>query len=247
MLMLLSWVAVSLCLFAPSALAEGTALDRLVSAYPDHLVRHNGSRIFWKDGTSMPVSDRLNRTFDDKLKHATIADQLSLVYPKGRPARSPGPEDDPGRFRNVAFFNKMYGDCTAREVEKHLVDVVWLRNHDGTLLRVTSINGVAARLQSVSDELDKLPDNLRRYATPSAGTFNCRTVADTGVRSIHGWAVAIDVNTKYSDYWLWRKGAPYRNRIPFEIVAVFEKHGFIWGGKWGHYDTMHFEYRPELL
>jgi hypothetical protein len=28
---------------------------------------------------------------------------------------------------------------------------------------------------------------------------------------------------------------------------VFEKHGFIWGGKWYHYDTMHFEYRPELL
>jgi peptidoglycan LD-endopeptidase CwlK len=28
---------------------------------------------------------------------------------------------------------------------------------------------------------------------------------------------------------------------------VFEKHGFIWGAKWYHYDTMHFEYRPELL
>ena len=26
-----------------------------------------------------------------------------------------------------------------------------------------------------------------------------------------------------------------------------EKHGFIWGGRWYHYDTMHFEYRPELL
>jgi peptidoglycan LD-endopeptidase CwlK len=32
-----------------------------------------------------------------------------------------------------------------------------------------------------------------------------------------------------------------------EIVAIFEKHGFIWGGKWYHYDTMHFEYRPELM
>jgi hypothetical protein len=30
-------------------------------------------------------------------------------------------------------------------------------------------------------------------------------------------------------------------------VRVFEKHGFIWGGAWYHYDTMHFEYRPELL
>jgi hypothetical protein len=32
-----------------------------------------------------------------------------------------------------------------------------------------------------------------------------------------------------------------------EIVDIFERHGFIWGGKWYHFDTMHFEYRPELL
>ena len=32
-----------------------------------------------------------------------------------------------------------------------------------------------------------------------------------------------------------------------EIVEIFERHGFIWGGKWSYYDTMHFEYRPELL
>ena len=29
--------------------------------------------------------------------------------------------------------------------------------------------------------------------------------------------------------------------------GIFEKHGFIWGGRWYHYDTMHFEYRPELV
>jgi hypothetical protein len=28
---------------------------------------------------------------------------------------------------------------------------------------------------------------------------------------------------------------------------VFEAERFIWGGKWYHYDTMHFEYRPELF
>jgi D-alanyl-D-alanine carboxypeptidase len=28
---------------------------------------------------------------------------------------------------------------------------------------------------------------------------------------------------------------------------LFEQHGFIWGGKWYHYDTMHFEYRPEII
>ena len=44
-----------------------------------------------------------------------------------------------------------------------------------------------------------------------------------------------------------KKHIPYKNRIPHRIVEIFERHGFIWGGKWYHYDTMHFEYRPELL
>ena len=88
---------------------------------------------------------------------------------------------------------------------------------------------------------------ISKYAFPSAGTFNCRAVKDTGNRSPHAWGVAIDINTKFSDYWLWAKNGSYRNRIPFDIVDIFERHGFIWGGKWGHFDTMHFEYRPELL
>ena len=28
----------------------------------------------------------------------------------------------------------------------------------------------------------------------------------------------------------------YNNKIPLEIVAAFEKHGFIWGGKWYRFD-----------
>ena len=39
----------------------------------------------------------------------------------------------------------------------------------------------------------------------------------------------------------------YKNRFPRKLVDIFERHGFIWGGAWYHYDTMHFEFRPELL
>ncbi|MFM7757478.1 MAG: M15 family metallopeptidase [Crocinitomicaceae bacterium] len=35
--------------------------------------------------------------------------------------------------------------------------------------------------------------------------------------------------------------------IPLELVEIFERYGFIWGGKWLPYDTMHFEFRPELI
>jgi hypothetical protein len=64
---------------------------------------------------------------------------------------------------------------------------------------------------------------------------------------MHGYGAAIDINVALSDYWLWERGAGPRHQTPAEIVAAFERHGFIWGGKWSHYDTMHFEYRPELL
>jgi hypothetical protein len=44
-------------------------------------------------------------------------------------------------------------------------------------------------------------------------------------------AAAIDLNTQMAEYWLWNPRSPYRNRIPAEVVDIFEKHGFIWGGK----------------
>jgi len=42
---------------------------------------------------------------------------------------------------------------------------------------------------------------------------------------------------------------PYERRwaVPQTVVAAFERHGFVWGGKWLFFDTMHFEYRPEIL
>jgi D-alanyl-D-alanine carboxypeptidase-like protein len=39
---------------------------------------------------------------------------------------------------------------------------------------------------------------------------------------------------------------PFNNLMPREIVDIFARHGFIWGGKRRHYDTMHFESRPDF-
>lgn len=228
--------------------AQAASLDALVRAYPDFLASHDGKVLVWKDGTRMPVSDgRSDKSFEERLAHASILDQLSIPYVKGPPARPPALEQDPGRFRNTAFFDKMYGDCSRGDVQRKLARVAWLPKSGGGSVQITTVNGIADRLRAVSEELDALGPEIRTFAFPSAGTFNCRTVKDTGNRSMHAWGAAIDINTKSSDYWLWSKGGAYRNRIPFAIVEIFEKHGFIWGGKWGHFDTMHFEYRPELL
>jgi D-alanyl-D-alanine carboxypeptidase len=226
------------------------SLDRLVRAYPEALSEHDEKQIFWRDGTAMPVDDGVdNKSFDELLRKASILDQLRLHYPLGA-SSPPKLNDDPGRFRNEPFFKKMYGDCNSGEVKKNLVTVVWLPRSLGKLIQVTQVNGVADRLREVSAEIDGLDPAIKSAAYPIAGVLSCRPVADTGKMSMHGYAAAIDLNLKYSDYWLWAgkaKTIPYKNRMPQEIVDIFERHGFIWGGKWYHYDTMHFEYRPELL
>ena len=120
-------------------------------------------------------------------------------------------------------------------------------------LRVTSVNKVADRFRAVSAELDKLPESLVKYVIPHASKgYNCRAIAGTTRPSAHGHGIAIDIALKRAHYW--RNDKPgrdgtlaYRNEIPMDIVRIFEKHGFIWGGRWYHYDTMHFEYRPELF
>lgn len=225
----------------------------LLEAYPEQLDRIDGGTLVWRDGTRMRLDDgKGEKSFEAWLSAPDIKDMLRLPYVAGSPSASPTRNDDPGRARNNAFFDHMYGDCQKGGVTKNLAEIVWLPRKFGQRLKVTRINGVDRKLQAVSAELDALPASFDSYLIPAAGTYNCRDIAGTNRKSAHGYGIAIDIAVKRSDYWRWSAGGPsgpvvYKNRIPFEIVRIFEKHGFIWGGKWYHYDTMHFEYRPELL
>ncbi len=227
-------------------------LDRLVAAYPDFLTGHDETEIIWKDGTRTPFDDGRQKTLEGRLADADLDDQMLLTYTPGPVLDDPLVNFDPGRIRSEAFFRKMYGDCKKGEVQKRLVPVDWLPKHGGKPIKVTPINGVADKLRLVSDELDALGPEFIKYVQPISGTFNCRNVSQTDRSSAHGFGIAIDINAKFGDYWQWRQpkrseSLSYRNQIPWEIVAIFEKHGFIWGGKWYHFDTAHFEYRPELI
>ncbi|MGH9331068.1 MAG: M15 family metallopeptidase [Vicinamibacterales bacterium] len=222
-------------------------LDALVAAYPDHLAGHEDNELIWKDGTRMPISDGVEgKSFDQLLDTADIDDMFAIPYVPGPPTGKPPLNSDPGRIRNTAFFAKLYGDCRGGAVS--LKNVRWV---DGKSVPVSAVNGLADRLQLVADELAKLPEGFRKFLSPSGGTYLCRNIAGTNRMSMHAFGAAIDISTATTDYWRWNKPLggryPYRNQVPFEIVEIFERYGFIWGGKWYHYDTMHFEYRPELF
>jgi hypothetical protein len=94
----------------------------------------------------------------------------------------------------------------------------------------------------------------------SIGAWNWRNVALTVSRSFHSYGVALDILPKNlrgrATYWQWTGEktpewykVPYTERYhpPPVVVKIFEQYGFCWGGKWMLFDTMHFEYRPEIM
>jgi hypothetical protein len=247
-----AWPTAALLLAGlPCAAIADPKLDALIAAYPDKLASYDDHDLVWKDGSRTPIGGGAKRTFAEMLDAADLRDQFAIPYPLTAPFRKPAVDEDPGRIRNEAFFLKMYGDCRTGEVTRNLRAVPWLPGHGGGTVRATAVNGVAEQLGKVSRDLDSLPAELTPYLAPTSGIYNCRPIAETGRLSMHAFGAAIDINAKFGNYWLWSRrpdGAiNWRNQIPEKIVEIFERHGFIWGGRWYHFDTLHFEYRPELI
>jgi hypothetical protein len=105
-------------------------------------------------------------------------------------------------------------------------------------------------------------NELRRFVRSLASLegYNWRPIAGTSSLSFHSYGVAIDILPRsYGGkqvYWRWAKphyeewySLPYSKRYmpPASFIKAFENHGFVWGGKWFYFDTIHFEYRPEML
>jgi len=264
----ISWILFVL-LSVWSMQAKSSLLDelkRLQKAYPEYIKAYNEQYIIWNDGTKMPVQNsKPNKSIQEKLDSPSLADQLEQTdYTAGKPINISkfNPVDDPGRIRYEPFFRKMYGN-SVNEVRSKLISICWMPKIFGKrcLIFVTTVNLVDKKLLRISDELEKLISlhpEYRKYLEDVGGTFNWRSIAGTNRLSAHSFGFTIDINPTYSNYWRWdleKHGLPlkettpliYTNHIPWEIVLIFEKYGFIWGGKWHHYDTMHFEYRPELF
>ncbi len=221
------------------------AAQRLIKAYPEQHLRYVDKQIVFMDGTTMPLDDGKNKDFTALLDDSDIDDMFSMPY---MTSGEPGYLQDAGRSRCEPFYKKMYGQ-NAEAVKKNLVSVPWF----GETVRFTQINGAAKALQNVAEEIARDYPELVPYMK-SSGTFYWRKVRGANRLSSHSYGIAIDIAVKQSNYWRWdhpkaRETDPigYKNRIPMQIVEVFEKHGFVWGGRWYHYDTMHFEYRPEIV
>ncbi len=218
----------------------------LMEAYPDQIIGYADNLIYWSDSTTMVYDDGKEKSAVQKMDDADIEDMSYWVYPD-----DVTDFNDAGRIRSEAFFKKMYGK-TQGEMNKNLTTIVWCPKTVGQTLRISTVNGVDKQLKKVSDELDQHPEWKKYLSGPS--TVNWRVVAGTNRLSPHSYGMTIDMGVAQSNYWKWdhpkaseTDPIDYRNRFPLELVQIFEKYGFIWGGRWYHYDNMHFEYRPEVL
>jgi hypothetical protein len=187
------------------------------------------------------------------------------------PWEPPGPEEA-ARFRNQAERRRL----SPPKRSQHFYDALW-RSHsrDESWDRVKSIRFlgrpvlvhymILEELALVEEHilaLEKTNPQVRSWinSLDTLDGWNWRSIADTQSRSFHAYGAALDLLPKSlggrETYWLWavQKNpewwtVSYERRFhpPDAVIKAFEAHGFIWGGKWLFFDTMHFEYRPEIL
>ncbi|GAB6039077.1 M15 family metallopeptidase [Fundidesulfovibrio butyratiphilus] len=228
-------------------------LEILKACYPDVVRSVDQDRsgawfVTLADGVRLPYDDGKAKSAEEALDTPDIEDMLAQVYPLGPVTAEPAPGFHPGRRRVASFFKAAYGH-TPEEVKANLVTVDFL----GKPVRFNGRNGAAKALEAVSAELSQLiarRPEVAGFLLPVSGTFAWRQIAGTERLSMHSFGAAIDVNAKRNTYWRWYKGHDplgVRRAFPAEAAAIFERHGFVWGGKWAEFDIMHFEYRPELI
>lgn len=204
----------------------------------------NGQTEWFRPESTLPLEARLDQ--------ADLGSVLLHPYPFGK-TRLPVKEPlEPGRFRNYTLLKLTYG-ATPREVKRNLESVDFL----GTKVKFNRNNGAAEALRNVAHELAQDPACAAYVKSGFPSSFYWRNIFRTRRLSAHSFGIALDIlmpRSKRPQYWLWAgldSNQLRQNReidaVPQKLIDSFERHGFIWGGKWHHFDTIHFEYRPEFF
>ena len=223
----------------------------LETAYPGLEVDLLEGVVRFADGTALPLGQVRGDDPRGMLAGGSILEQFHYPYPLDFDLNARAqPWMDPGRVRNDAFFRALWfgREGAARDSLRRVVYPG--KGRAGFHMSVK--HGAACQLAAALDEIAASPDAGHPSLRGVGGSYNWRVIAGPDRLSAHSFGIALDLNTKYGGFWRWG-GEPegqvgeYRNGIPEGVVRALERYGFIWGGKWHHYDGMHFEYRPELI
>jgi hypothetical protein len=244
----------------------GPAVYRNVSPEDegDWAAQVNGTWFYYAQGRLLPGELR-NRSSE-------YDPQPFYNYPAELPPwHDPEPEETE-RFRNSAQRRQ----ANPPKRSQFFFDTLWRAStREESYERVKTIRFLGKSVMvhySIMEELAMVEERILEMAKTSGQVlqwvnrldtltgWNWRSIADTQSRSFHAYGAAVDAlpssQSGLQTYWLWTArnypawwAVPYEKRLhpPGAVIKAFEEYGFIWGGKWLFFDTMHFEYRPEIL
>jgi hypothetical protein len=230
------------------AAAEAGAPPRnlrcLVATYGGEITRDAKGFALRMGSKEFAYADGRVRSDDDRFEEPDLSGIFSVPYKQKAIGPVTDTNEDPGRIRHEPLLRAYYGDGQYA-IERELVAFPFfdqaLRVHRKAL---PAFERVRARLE----QLLAADAALGKYFQHIGGTYNYRKIAGSYRTSAHAFGIAIDLSVAYSHYWRNERGLPqWKNLIPASVVEAFEAEQFVWGGRWYHYDTMHFEYRPEFF
>ncbi len=218
----------------------------------------------WAHGRLLPETERGEWRDYDPLEFYTYPTSLPELSPldgatAARLHQYVRDEVDHPRRRSEAFLSQLLDAGSRSQTEAHVVTM------EVAGFTVTVHEALKDPLTRVSDDLWALRRRDPEVAAFLRGLaemngYNYRFVEGTRSRSLHSYGLAVDLIPRtygrLQTYWLWAQNRtptwwmiPYDQRwmVPRAVVEVFERQGFVWGGKWLFFDTMHFEYRPDLV
>ncbi|AJA47297.1 D-alanyl-D-alanine carboxypeptidase [Clostridium pasteurianum DSM 525 = ATCC 6013] len=225
----------------------------LMMSYPeyvDNIAKDENENvcIVMKSGKKIIYDDKREKNHEEKLNNPDLQDMLEQIYPLGTVTKLMDTNFDPGRSRVYALTGEVYGNSRGK-IEKNLMMV---HTNYGSF-QFNKNNNAGESLGNAFKELSERAKENRKisgFLSPCSGTFNYRIIAGTGRLSPHAFGTAIDLASDRRDYWKWATREQGETRLlsySKDVVEVFEKNNFVWGGKWGHFDILHFEYRPEII
>ncbi len=224
-----------------------------------------GEWFYWEEGRLLPEGLREHRDQFSGIRfyayvpgpyHTPIPDAETAERLREMSARLR--EEPPQRF--PGFFDALYGVSSAAEADSLMVKVRFL----GHTARVHPM--IAEALRRAGEEIERAAEtdgDVMAFVAgiDEIGGFSWREIAGTKSRSYHSYGAAVDIVPKsyggaYS-YWRWAMTAgiaewwnlPESRRwhVPQAVIDAFERNDFVWGGKWLFFDSIHFEYRPEIF
>lgn len=219
---------------------------------------------YWADGRILPEEEILSK--DDYSAH------LFYPYPEVLPTFQIPDEELTFRIEEI-LQEKSVNPISRHPDFLGSLWRIWDRDTSWNRVKTTYFLGYKLQIhRDLLEDLARVEEEIQRRmlvdrelaefvrSLMRIDGYNWREIADTETLSVHSYGTAVDLILNRTGgkqiYWLWTHNSgetfykiPYEKRFspPLAFIEAFEREGFVWGGKWLFYDTIHFEYRPEIL